>query len=110
MTDNTETPDLTRRKLLGRVGLAAGAAYVAPVMMHLNAAHASGGSRGSGGGRGGAGGGGRSGSGPSRGSRASRGSRGSRPQSRSRSGNQPVRRQGGNNEFERFLNRIFGGN
>jgi hypothetical protein len=40
MTDKAETPDLTRRKLLGRVGLAAGAAYVAPVMMHLNAAHA----------------------------------------------------------------------
>jgi hypothetical protein len=107
MTDKAETPDLTRRKLLGRVGLAAGAAYVAPVMMHLNAAHASGGSRGSGGGR--AGGGGRSGSGPSRGSRASRGSRGSRPQWRSHNGNAPVRRSGGNNEFERFLNRVFGG-
>ncbi len=104
MTDKTDTPDLTRRKLLGRVGLAAGAAYVAPVMLHLNAAHASGGSRGSGGGgRGGQGG--RSGSGPSR---ASRGSRGSRPRSGNNRSGAGVIRRGGNNEFERFLNRIFG--
>lgn len=45
------TKALTRRRLLTRLGLATGLAYVAPVMMHLGAAHASGasgrGSRGS---------------------------------------------------------------
>ncbi|KJS44977.1 MAG: hypothetical protein VR71_03815 [Roseovarius sp. BRH_c41] len=46
-----DTKALTRRRLLTRLGLATGLAYVAPVMMHLGAAHASGasgrGSRGS---------------------------------------------------------------
>lgn len=70
--------DLSRRRMLARLGLATGAAYVAPVMMHLSAAHASGGSGGggrggSGGGRGGSGGG-RGGSGPSGGFGGRRGS------------------------------------
>lgn len=44
-----ESPTLTRRRALARLGLAAGLAYVAPVMVHLGAAHASGASgRGSG--------------------------------------------------------------
>lgn len=71
---------ISRRRLLARLGLATGAAYVAPVMMHLGAAHASGGSGGGGGGQGGSGGG-RGGSGGgfggSRGSGGFGGSRGS---------------------------------
>lgn len=38
----TEAPHLTRRHLLVRLGLTAGAAYAAPVMLHLDAARASG--------------------------------------------------------------------
>lgn len=38
----TDTPDPARRRLLMRLGLASGAAYVAPVMLHLDAARASG--------------------------------------------------------------------
>jgi hypothetical protein len=37
-----DTPNLTRRRLLTRLGLAAGAAYVAPTMLHLTPASASG--------------------------------------------------------------------
>lgn len=48
MTDQTDTPDLTRRRLLTRLGLASGAAYVAPTLLQLTPAHASGFSRGSG--------------------------------------------------------------
>ena len=48
MTDNADTPDLSRRRLLARLGLAAGVAYVAPTMLQLTPAHASGFSRGSG--------------------------------------------------------------
>lgn len=40
-----DTPDLSRRRLLTRLGLAAGAAYVAPTMLHLTPAKASGNSR-----------------------------------------------------------------
>jgi hypothetical protein len=40
MTDKNNTPNLSRRKLLTRFGLAAGAAYVAPVFMQLDAAEA----------------------------------------------------------------------
>ena len=48
MTQDDSTA-LTRRRALARLGLAAGLAYAAPVMMHLGAAHASGASgRGSG--------------------------------------------------------------
>ncbi len=64
MTDLTDKPDLTRRRLFARLGLAAGTAYVAPVMLHLSPAHASGASRPSG---------------PSRASRPSAPSRPSRP-------------------------------
>lgn len=49
-------PDLTRRRMLRRLGLAATAAYAAPVMLGLGRAYASGGSGGSGGGGGGGGG------------------------------------------------------
>ncbi len=48
MTQDDSTA-LTRRRTLARLGLAAGLAYAAPVMIHLGAAHASGASgRGSG--------------------------------------------------------------
>lgn len=47
---------MTRRRMLARVGLAAGAVYVAPTMIGLNAAHASGNSGASGGSSGGSGG------------------------------------------------------
>jgi len=40
-----DRPDPTRRRLLTRLGLAAGAAYVAPTMLHLTPASASGRSR-----------------------------------------------------------------
>lgn len=59
---------LSRRKLLARIGLAAGAVYVAPAMIGLGAASASGVSR------------------VSRASRPSRGSRPSRPSGPSRPG------------------------
>ena len=45
-TNSTTSTVLTRRRLLTRVGLAAGAAYMAPAMVGLNAARASGGSGG----------------------------------------------------------------
>lgn len=48
MTDNDDTPDLSRRHLLTRLGLAAGAAYAAPTLLQLTPAHASGFSRSSG--------------------------------------------------------------
>lgn len=60
------TEPLTRRRLLARLGLGAAGAYVAPVMVHLDAARASGVS-------------GRSASRPSRGGAVSRASRPSRP-------------------------------
>ena len=40
-----DTPNLSRRRLLARLGLAAGAAYVAPTLLHLTPASASGKSR-----------------------------------------------------------------
>lgn len=40
--ENTSPKQITRRNLLIRSGFAAGAAYVAPAMLGLNAAHASG--------------------------------------------------------------------
>lgn len=43
-----DTPNLSRRRLLTRIGLAAGTAYVAPTLLHLTPARASDGSRGSG--------------------------------------------------------------
>lgn len=50
--DHSISNVLTRRRMLARLGLAAGAAYVAPAMIGLNAARASGTSGGSGGGSG----------------------------------------------------------
>ena len=47
MQKDRETSLLSRRRLLVRIGLVAGAAYVAPAMVGLNAAHASRGSGGS---------------------------------------------------------------
>ena len=76
---NLEGADLTRRRLLLRLGLASAIAYSAPVLLQLNAAHASRGSggRGSGGrGSGGRGSGGRGSGGRGSGGRGS-GGRGS---------------------------------
>lgn len=88
---NEKNVKISRRRMLTRLGLATGAAYVAPVMMHLGAAHASGGGSGggAGGGRGGSGGSGGGFGGGSRGSGGfggSRGSRGSGPSGGRRSG------------------------
>jgi hypothetical protein len=69
---SSEAPGMSRRKLLMRLGLAAGAVYAAPVMLQLNPAKASGVSRGSRPSR------------PSRASRPSRPSRASRPSGPSR--------------------------
>ncbi len=56
MTDD-DRPDLARRRLLKRIGLAGATAYTAPALTHLGMAHASGGSGGgSGAGSGGSGG------------------------------------------------------
>ena len=65
---NDKTPDVTRRLALQRLGLAAGAVYMAPVVLSLSDAKASSGSSGGssgGGGGGGAGGGAGSNSGSS---------------------------------------------
>ena len=67
MKKDLNTPNvMSRRRLLARVGLIAGAAYVAPTMMGLNAAHASGASGGNSGASGGNSGPSNSNSGPSR--------------------------------------------
>ena len=59
--------DINRRNALKRLGLAAGAAYMAPSILTLSAAHASDGGSGGGGGSGGSGGGGSGGGGDSSG-------------------------------------------
>lgn len=97
---------MTRRRLFARVGLAASAAYVAPTMIGLNAAHASGNSGASGGSSGASGGnsgasrGGNSGPSRGRNSGASRG-RNSRP---SRNG------QGNGDDLPLWLRRMLQGN
>jgi hypothetical protein len=72
-----EAPDLTRRRMLMRLGLGASAVYAAPVLLRLSEAKASpgsgGGSGGSGGGSGGSGGGSGRGSGGGRGGSGGRG-------------------------------------
>jgi hypothetical protein len=91
--DRSTSTVLTRRRLLARVGLAASAAYMAPAMVGLNAARASGASGGnsgaSRGGNSGASRGGRSGASRGGNSGASRGgsSGPSRGRSRGRAGN-----------------------
>jgi hypothetical protein len=83
-----EAPDLTRRRMLIRLGLGASAVYAAPVLLRLSEARASrgsgGGSGGSGGGSGGSGGGSGGSGGGSRGS--GRGSGGASLGSRGGSG------------------------
>lgn len=74
MTTNDKPASLSRRAMLRRIGLAAGAIYVAPAMVGLNAAHASGNS------------GGRNSGGRSSGGRASGRSGISRPSRASRGG------------------------
>jgi hypothetical protein len=103
--DRNDKDILSRRRLLMRVGLAASAAYVAPVMMGLNAAHASGNSGGYSGGNSGNSGGN---SGASRGNSggASRGN--SRPSRGRRSA--PSRRRGGNGQpVPAWLRRLMQG-
>ena len=69
----TAAPDLTRRRMLMRLGLSAAAVYAAPVLLRLSDARAS---AGSGGGSGGSGGG-RGSGGSGRGSSSSGGGAGS---------------------------------
>ncbi|MEX1235301.1 MAG: hypothetical protein WEB56_09980 [Roseovarius sp.] len=87
MMADDQNSNISRRRMLAKLGLATGVAYVAPAMMHLSAAHASGGSGGggAGGGSGGGSGGGRGGSGGSGGGRGG-GSGGSGPSGGRRGG------------------------
>ncbi|MCO5084529.1 MAG: hypothetical protein M9955_23090 [Rhizobiaceae bacterium] len=104
---NETQAGISRRGALMRLGLAAGALYVAPAMLDLNKAHASSGSGGSGGS--GGGGGGR-GSGGSRGSRGSgAGGRGGRGGARGSGGSgRRGRRSGREPAFLRPIRRAFG--
>ena len=99
---------MTRRRLLARVGLAAGAVYVAPAMIGLDAAHASGnsGNSGASGGSSGASGG-NSGVSRSGSSRASNG----RNSGRSRGGKSRPSRSGGRNgdDLPIWLRRLLQG-
>ena len=79
MSDH-ENPAPSRRKVLAKLGLAAGAAYMVPVMLSLSQAHASGYSGASGASRASA---------PSRWSGPSRSSGPSRPGGSSGGGNRP---------------------
>lgn len=100
---DVEEKDMSRRRMLALLGITGAAAYVAPTLLSLDQARASGGSGGGSGG-GGGGGGGRGGRGSggsggrgSRGSGGSRGSRGSGGRGRRRSVNagnmlRPIRR------------------
>ena len=104
--DRKASDVLTRRRLLARVGLAAGAAYVAPVMMGLNAAHASGASGGNSGGNSGASRGGNSA--PSR-SRASAPSRGTSAPSRGRASGPSRARGRAGSDVPAWLRRMMQG-
>lgn len=73
--EKPEDSGVSRRAMLMKLGLAATAAYAAPVLLRLGDAHASGGSGGSGGrGSGGRGSGGRGSGGRGRGGGGGRGS------------------------------------
>lgn len=104
--DPGTSPLMTRRRLLARVGLAASAAYVAPAMIGLNAAHASGNSGASGGNSGSSGG--NSGASSGGNSGASRG--GNSGASRGRSSRPSRKRQGNGDDLPRWLSRILQGN
>lgn len=111
--DPSTSPLMTRRRLLARVGLAASAAYVAPAMIGLNAAHASGNSGASGGNSGASGGnsgasGGNSGASSGGNSGASRG--GNSGASRGRSSRPSRKRQGNGDDLPRWLSRMLHGN
>lgn len=118
MKKDLNTPNvMSRRRLLARVGLIAGAAYVAPTMMGLNAAHASGASGGNSGGNSGASGGNsgpsNSNSGPSRSnsgpSRSNSGpSRNNSGPSRGRN-SRPSRGRGNGNDMPLWLRRLMQG-
>lgn len=104
--DRSTANTLTRRRMLARVGLAAGAAYMAPAMVGLNAAHASGNSGGS---RGSSGPSNSRSSGPSRG-RSSGPSRGrSSGASRSRASGPSRYRGRADTETPRWLRRLMQG-
>ncbi len=105
MKKDSGTPNtMTRRRLLARVGLAAGAVYAAPAMIGLNAAHASTNSGASGGSSGASGGN----SGPSGGnSGASRGGN-SGPSRSGRSGPSRGGRSNGD-DIPRWLQRLLQG-
>ncbi|NJS40689.1 MAG: hypothetical protein HC783_18710 [Rhodobacteraceae bacterium] len=92
---------VSRRQLLARVGLIAGAAYVAPVMAGFNAAQASTGS--------GASGGGSSNSGPSNSGQSNSGPSNSGPSSSSGPSRGRRRRDaGGNADLPPWMQRILG--
>jgi hypothetical protein len=103
--DSSTASPMTRRRLLARVGMVAGAVYVVPTMIGLNAAHASGnsgasgGSSGASGGNSGASGSGNSGASQGGNSGASRG-RNSHP---SRNG------QGNREDLPPWLRRLLQG-
>jgi hypothetical protein len=108
MTNMTETKMLSRRKALARIGLAAGAVYVAPVMLGANAARASGNSGNSGGNSGNSGGNSGNSRGNSGGSWGNSGpSRGSRGNSRGSWGNRN-RGSVSNSDVSIALRRLFG--
>jgi hypothetical protein len=107
MKDDHRTSNvLSRRRLLARVGLIAGAAYVTPTMIGLNAAHASGASGGNSGASGGSSGPSGSNSGPSGRSSGPSGANSGPSRSR-RSG--PSRRRGTDDELPRWLRRLIPG-
>jgi len=101
---DVEGKDMSRRRMLALLGITGAATYVAPTLLSLDQARASGGSSGgSGGGGGGDGRGGRgSGGSGGRGSRGSGGSRGSRG-----SGGHGRRRSVDTGNMLRPIRRIF---
>lgn len=105
---NSRKDTATRRQMLARLGLAAGAAYVAPTMMGLNAARASGASGASGGGNSGpsgSGGGTSSNSGPSRSGGSNSGNSGP---SRNRNGNDSGQTRANAVEMPRWMRQMLG--
>lgn len=104
--DPSPANPMTRRRLLARVGLAASAVYVAPTMIGLNAAHASGNSGASGGSSGASGG--NSGASRSGNSGASRG--GNSGPSRGRNSRPSRNRRGNGDELPLWLRRMLQGN
>jgi hypothetical protein len=114
MTQKTkDSVDLSRRRIMIRAGLVAGAAYVAPVLAGLDAARASGSSGGGSGGgsRGGGSGGSRGGnSGASRGGNSGPSGRGrSGPSRASAPSGRGRRSSSSNGQMPGWVRQVFGG-